>query len=257
MILLLKSIINFLINPLHILIILMAVSGWWYVRKKYRRLKRTMLFFALFFLLTASYPFPDFLIGQLEGQYTPLQDLSLLRNDSVVHILILGSGHTLDPDLPAIDQLSSTALHRLVEGIRLHHKLPGSQLILSGYAGETAIAQAKILTEAAATLGVSRQAMRMQQEPSTTSEEARVYKEKFGTTSRLILVTSASHMPRAMLIFKNQDLNPIPAPTNYEVKKDPLSGLDLAFFSHENFYKIQRTLHEYVGLLWEKLVGSG
>ena len=69
----------------------------------------------------------------LERSYPPLTDLNSLSNDIDVHIMVLGSGHTSDPALPANNQLSHNALGRLAEGIRLHRLLPGSKLITSGW----------------------------------------------------------------------------------------------------------------------------
>ena len=48
-------------------------------------------------------------------------------------ILILGGGHTNDSRLPANNQLSTNALGRLAEGIRIHRELPGSKIITSAY----------------------------------------------------------------------------------------------------------------------------
>ena len=45
-----------------------------------------------------------------------------------------------------------------------------------------------------------------------------VVKEIVGK-DKFILVTSASHMLRAMALFRKQGMEPIPAPTDYMVKE--------------------------------------
>lgn len=56
--------------------------------------------------------------------------------------------------LSANNQLSTTAVGRLTEGIRIHRMLPGSRLILSGYGGDSNVTQALVLYRTALLLGV-------------------------------------------------------------------------------------------------------
>ena len=64
------------------------------------------------------------------------------------------------------------------------------------------------------------------------------------------MVTSATHMPRAMILFKSLDLNPIAGPTNFY--KREFNG----YFSAPNNGSIRRStiaMHEYLGTLWAKV----
>ena len=250
----LKSIVHFLIDPLHLILLFIVTMGWFYYRGKLEYLKWTSLTAGLFFLLTATYPIPDLLIGNLEGRYEPLLEVGHLQRDSSLYILVLGSGHTVDPDLPPTDQLSSPAIKRLVEGLRLAEDLPESTLIVSGYAGtHSSVSQASVMASAARELGMPSERIAMQEDPSTTSEEAQAYVNKYGVSHSLILVTSASHMPRAVNIFGREGLTVIPAPTDYKIKIEAERGWRRNLFSHQNFYKVKLALHEYIGMLWERI----
>ncbi len=47
--------------------------------------------------------------------------------------------------------------------------------------------------------------------PKDTEEEAAAVKQAIGDAP-FLLVTSASHLPRAMIFFQQEGLNPLPAP---------------------------------------------
>ena len=67
---------------------------------------------------------------------------------------------------------------------------------------------------------------------------------------QFILVTSATHMPRAMSLFKSLGLNPIAAPTSYYKGNFSSSFINLRASS---FYLSKIAIHEYIGILWSKL----
>lgn len=204
-----------------------------------------MVLFISLFLLTVTSLLPDVLIERLERNYTVLDIASLTEMDSA-HIIVLGSGHISDMRLTALDRLSGTSLSRMVEGIRLYHKMQNSVLISSGYAKYDAISNAAAVRNAALELGVDGSRIQMLEKAANTWEEAQYYRERFGTSVPLILVTSATHMKRAMMVFKAMGLDPIPAPTDFIVKK----RIRRDWLSHENFRKVQIALHEYIGLVY-------
>ena len=125
--------------------------------------------------------------------------------------MVLGSGHTCDPVLPATNQLSRAVLGSLVQGIRLHRLLPESKLIASGWKGDNLVTNAFVLKRAAEMLGVSSNDIFTLTKPVNTEEKAFYYKNTFGTNHKLIIVTDAIHMPQAMLRFRKVNLNPTAA----------------------------------------------
>jgi len=212
-----RVLISTIINPLTILWILLILAGIFLWRKR-RKTAKVLGVIAIIWLLIISTPFiPNTLVKALENKYPPLKQLYI--KPATCNILILGGGHTDDPRFPANNQLSTTALGRLAEGIRIHRQLPGSTIITSGYKGKGTISQAKVLAETAELLGEETESIRLQTEPKNTREEAEQYKKLYADSSQLILVTSATHMPRAMWTFKKAGLDPIPAPTNHIIKK--------------------------------------
>ena len=73
---------------------------------------------------------------------------------------------------------------------------------------------------------------------------------------RILLVTSAMHMPRSLKIFQKLGINPIPAPTDFLISTDEArdeqtiaSALLDSLPDAENLRHLTRALKEYVGLL--------
>ena len=132
----------------------------------------------------------------------------------VEYILVLGNGHVVDDDISPISELSRAAVMRLTEGIRIYRMYPGAKLILSGYKGGTSVSHARMMARVALSLGVNKSDILLLESARDTHEEAIQTLNSVGNKT-LVLVTSASHMPRAMTEFKKLGMNPTPAPTNY------------------------------------------
>lgn len=77
---------------------------------------------------------------------------------------------------------------------------------------------------------------------------------------RVLLVTSALHMPRSMAVFKRAcpDVTFIPAPTDFRVVDAPLPWyrelLNL-LPTPGSYMQFSESMHEYLGLAWYKLRG--
>lgn len=67
-------------------------------------------------------------------------------------------------------------------------------------------------------LGVSKEDTILQTEPGNTNEEAGIYSSNFGGSNPVILVTSAVHRPRAVILFQKAGIEPIPSPINYRLR---------------------------------------
>ena len=245
------ELVKFFINPFNIFWILLLCSLFALI------LKRNTLFNWLiagcigWFVLVSTPLVPAILINSLEDQHNPVFVEELDDPDAEYHIIVLGSGHGIDDRLPANSLLSANALGRLNEGIRLHRQLPNSRLVLSGFSSSGRTSQAEMLRKTAVLLGVNEESTLIQTEPGNTCEEARVYAENFGTQYPVILVTSATHMPRAMVLFESQGIHPMASPTNYRLRgswKKKRIGLPAV----NNINNTQSALYEYAGRLSAK-----
>jgi len=240
--------IKFLIDPFNLFWLLLAATLIFSFLKK-ERLCRWFAIVSIGWFLIISTPFiPSILLDSLENKYEPIYVNRLGDPLSEYHIIVLGGGHGVDKRLPQNSLLSLNALGRLNEGIRLHNQLPNSRLVLSGSAGRTAVSQAELLRQTALLIGVDETAMLIQPEPDNTYSEAEIYWERFSEKYPVILVTSASHMPRAVMLFERFGITVIPSPANYRLKGENR----ITFFglpSLKNVEYMRNALYEYVAIL--------
>jgi len=170
-------------------------------------------------------------------------------------VVVLSGGHSPDSQLPITGQLSKASLMRLVEGIRIHRKLPKSKLILSGGSVFSTITDAKVMADVAVALGMDAKDLVLESESKDTKDQARLVHKIVGD-SRFILVTSASHMPRSMALFQKKGMQPIPAPTGHIVKKRQKITPSMFYPNAGRIEKTERAFYEYLGLAWAKLRGQ-
>ena len=161
-----------------------------------------------------------------------------------------------DENMTANSQLYDSSVSRLVEGIRIHHRLPQTKLIVSGGPASGQTSEAEVMAGTASLIGVDRQNIVLEKTSLDTEDQAILVKNIIGNDD-LILVTSASHMPRSMALFKKQGMRPIAAPTDYKTR-----GQGQVRFRILNFYPgarhilmIEMAMHEYLGMVWGKMRG--
>ncbi|MCM2680408.1 ElyC/SanA/YdcF family protein [Echinimonas agarilytica] len=136
----------------------------------------------------------------------------------VEQIIVLGCFGIEDPLLPVSSQLAPCSLVRLVEGMRIWRKNPQAEFILSG--GPTRFGQisnaqmgANLLTD----LGVPEKQIQVLSKARDTNSEAAEIKPFLSTYSP-VLVTSATHMKRAVRIFGRHGISVIAAPSEHLVR---------------------------------------
>jgi len=219
----------------------------------YGKLKWSCNLIALsWFAIVYVSPIPQVVIYNLESR-NPIIDLKSISSASNARILVLGGGHDIAPELPAGSQLTTSALARLCEGIRIQRIAHGSKLVCSGYSSSGRTTQAEMLALAALELGISPFDTLMIKSPSNTMEEAKAYQHRFGTSDTVILVTSAAHMVRAIECFGYCGIPVIPAPADFQIRPDPIKGKYSFRPSLEKLRLTSIALHEYGGMVGLKL----
>lgn len=241
-----KQFISFFISPIGIIFVLLFLSIVSFYKKQYHKVERYLLL-ALVSLFLFSYPpFANFLVSNLEDRYHKYDG----KTSEVKYIHVLGNGHTTDATQPISSQISDDGTKRVLEGVILHKKMPDTTLIFTGYAGKTDTPNAVMNARLAYALGVEQNKTIIGEKPDDTYEEA-LFTQKIVGDEPFFLVTSASHMPRAILLFESLGMHPIAAPTAF--RKDSTQALWLKAPSAHWFEVSSLALHEYVGILYTKL----
>ena len=201
----------------------------------------------------------DRLLSPLEARYPPWQPAAAVGTNAsepeLKYVAVLSSSPP-DPRLPMTSQLGSSGLARTMEGLRVYHAVPGSRLILSIGNPVSAEQFADELLDFVALFGVDRERVDVVQGVNDTEEELNAIQKIVGS-SPFVLVTSASHMPRAMALARGRNMNPIAAPTDHRVKRKLWDSPDEFFPDANSLYRSERAVYEYLGLAWAKVRGQG
>ncbi|MEY8769701.1 envelope biogenesis factor ElyC [Erwinia sp. ACCC 02193] len=245
----LKKAIGGLLMPLPLLLLVMAVGLFLLWRSRWQKTGKIILSSAwLILLLISLQPVADSLLSPVENRFATWQE-----SRKVDYVVVLGGGYTWNPQWAPGSNMIGNSLPRLVEGIRLWHENPGSTLIFTGAAAQNnPVSSAEVTARVAQSLGVPRSAIITLDKPRDTSQEAREVAKVVGRRP-FLLVTSASHLPRAMLFFQQQGLDPLPAPANQLAIASPLNAWEKAIPSSLWLGHSERAIYETLGRLWQKI----
>jgi uncharacterized SAM-binding protein YcdF (DUF218 family) len=237
----LRKLIEWLLTPSTVVVLTLLAGCLVQWHERFRRAGRLIASTGavMLLLLWCGIPF-NAIARLLETRYQPI--LSPTRIATVSWIVVLGAGHRSESALPLSSRPDAAGLSRTLEGLRLQNAMPGSRLLLSGGAVFDSVSDARIKRDLARSLGVPNDVMRIDERARSTAEEADALRGTVGEAP-FLLVTSALHMPRAMILFRGRSMHPIPAPTDYQSPHSlvPTAGhIELA----------DATAHELLGLAW-------
>ena len=235
--------------PLTILLMIIAATLWRFSSLKLKSFAGLCIGGGIILLGGLSQTNISYLLtNSLESQYKVNSEPFV--PDSACWVMVLGSGHSDKDNLTAVQQLSSVALGRLIEGIRQLSLGQDCQLVVSGWnGGYMQNAHADVMKQAAIELGVNPDKIITFPDAKDTIEEAMFLYPLVGQHP-FRLVTSATHMPRSMMIFNSLGMKPEAAPGDFIANKGLWWRLDA-----DTLLNSQKSIHEYLGMLWIKLKG--
>jgi uncharacterized SAM-binding protein YcdF (DUF218 family) len=198
------------------------------------------------------------LVKSLEWRYLPLPEMP-----AADVIVVLGGG-TESPQYPRPMVEVNAAGDRVIYAAELFKQGKGSFILVSG--GNIPALDARTTTPAEDMalllnmLGVPLDAVWMQPSSANTAEDA-LYSSillKERGISRVILVTSAIHMPRAVGLFTANGIDVTPAPVDYTVTQEVWNNLwggnwqEMLISAMPNASSLAQTtnaMKEYIGML--------
>lgn len=247
---LVKTLTAILLMPLPLMAITFGIG--WVVRKRGRyRLGDNLMVVAVVLLLLAAWaPVADGLLEPLESKYAALMEWP--EHSDIDAVVVLGGGWQPEQPWSITGRLSESSGFRLMEGVRLWNQRPGLPLLVSGGGTDPEMTMAHGYAEAAESLGVPSEQIIKLTSPKDTAEEANEVKALLGDGAQVLLVTSASHMPRAVQHFELVGLKAVAAPTHYLVKQQ--SAIAYWIPSARELRKTERAIYEAFGLIaihWE------
>lgn len=249
----LKKFIGALILPLPFLLLLMALGLALLWLSRFQRTGKICLSLSwLALLLLSLQPVADALLEPIENSYPTWRG-----TERAEYVVVLGGGYTWNSQWAPSSNLINNSLPRLTEGIRLWQQNPGAKMIFTGAAAKTnPVSTGEAGARVAESLGVPRSDIIVLDKPKDTEEEAAAVKAAIGDAP-FLLVTSASHLPRAMNFFRGAGLHPLPAPANQLAIDSPLNPWERIIPSPVWLMHSDRVGYETLGCIWQWLKGSG
>ena len=195
-----------------ITLLLIASLVWW----KKRKLSRGLILLALLILFIAGNRWVSMsLVRSLERQYMPMDDQ--IRADVIV---VLGGGTEAAQYPRPIVELNGAG-DRVTYAYWLYQQEVAPTILLSGgtidWQGTRATSPAEDMAELLVMMGTPADSLLLQTKSLNTQEDAHFSADmiKAEGLSKVVLVTSALHMPRSVKLFAAEGIEVIPAPVDF------------------------------------------
>lgn len=185
----------------------------------------------------------------LESRYPPLRDPKTAGSYDA--IVVLTGGIIPAEGLIPVPSINEFMFRRLDEAWRLYRMRPKPIVVSGGHVNPFTPAknENQIARDYLIRWGVPRQDVLGEDKSRDTFESAVEVQKLLAQRGwkRYLLVTSAVHMPRSMLVFAARAPEPVPAPGDFSLGQLELTPLDF-FPSESAAQRLFLTVHEYLGL---------
>lgn len=236
-----------LIEPLSQVLLLSTIGLVLYWR---RRRNLSTFFFTvsgLWLYLASSAFVASGLMAQLEADFAPIAATDLPEADAIV---LLGGAIRGEVSKDTLADMSGVG-DRLVFAVAAYKAGKAPVIVVTGGAEEGFVPEAILIRDILVTMGVPRSAVVTESRNRVTFDNDQYTRETLSSmdVKSVLLVTSAFHMRRSLLVFGMLDLRVTPAPTDFQVLQGALSPWH--FFP--NVKALQRTtwaMHEIAGYLY-------
>lgn len=256
MLFLIKTAISRLLHPTPIMLWLL-VAGVMFRRfgsRRWRGIGNALIVIDAIIFLSFGAGVLNPLLRRLEMRCPPFDgdDPALCASLRGATVTVLGMGLE-NAEVPERFCDNDGFRRRLSEGAYVAHCIPESRLVVS-MSGPTATERKeRAIEQFVRGYGLDPDRVFFYEGARDTREEAMSTIGLFGT-SNMVVVTSASHMPRSLVIFRKQGADPVPAPCDYRYFGDNTrwNWHELHFGLH-NFARADRVIHESFGLIYERM----
>jgi uncharacterized SAM-binding protein YcdF (DUF218 family) len=245
-----KKIVTPFLVPPGIFVVFLLVSSLWFLRRKSRKASAVNFFLAFLVWIVSIAPVSDAMLRGLEAQF------SIPGNPEGDVIILLGGGvDDVVPDLSGIGAPSEEMMGRIMTAVRLQRRLHIPIIVSGGIVFKDKKAEAPIVRRFLVDLGVPGENIITEERSRDTIENARYSMKICGARgySRALLVTSASHMKRALLSFRNAGMEVTPFPSGFKAMGKKNYGWEDFLPDAGELKKGSTAIRECIGLLYYKV----
>ena len=198
-------------------------------------------FAGVFILVICSMPIvSDKMIAYLESDYELNRPSEI---DTANAIVVLSGMVKTIKTKDSLDYEWSEAVDRFFAGIDLFrlNKAPTLIFTRGKVPWSIGLPEGEFLREEAIKLGIPKKDILLTENVENTDQEAKAIKKLFSIDNpKIILVTSAFHMPRAQLVFEAAGINVIPFPVDFKTGAGKLTFMSFipsaVSFASTNFF---------------------
>ncbi|MFT2090420.1 YdcF family protein [Paraglaciecola sp. 2405UD69-4] len=206
-------------------------------------------FLPISWLLLCSMTYPSvLLIKHLEDPYptVKIESKAWQQTDAIV---ILACNYFEDNELPFVSRWPNCSMQRNHHAARMYHLVNKPIYLAGDILGKKDVnSQAVHNREFLTNMGVNSHDIFINAKGRNTETEVAALAEMLDG-KYISLVTSASHLTRALTYFEDYNIKVLPIPVEHLSRKkvEPVLGLPNAF----SLYRSERALHEYLGLIYQ------
>ena len=181
------------------------------------------------------------LVWQIESRIPP--DTCAEPPDTIV---VLSAGLEREPSASDdFNSLEADSVERLMSGVALWKRSPGAALVFAG-GGPFATRESAVLQKLAEQVGVPADRIRREDRSLTTWENAQQLRALAPPLpTRIWLVTSAMHLPRALIAFRAAGFEPCTYASDHRYL--PPGGIGYYLPQSSSLVKAELAIHELVG----------
>lgn len=197
-------------------------------------------------------PVSDLLLKPLERKY-----ISANPSDLKADAIVVLAGDLRKKVFPRHEvEVNGT---RVIKGVRLYKEKAAPVMIMTGGSGDLfdqAFREAPLMQELAVEMGVPRDKILVEAESRNTRESA-VYTKSIldkMKAKKIILVTSALHLPRSYALFKKVGIDTVPVTADFYATDQAYTPF--SFIPHPlTLLRSSYAIHEYFGIFVYWLMG--
>lgn len=251
----LSKAVQFCIEPLNWVIIFIFFGLLFLGLRKPQFCKRLLVLALLDLLIVGWLPTSEVLVRVLEERVSKT-DLASISEKDVGGIIILGGAvrsGSVGPDRGEVSL--GAAAERVTKAFELMRKYPDLPFIFSGHSDKISprgISESEAFKQLVIEQGFTNRVGHYENQSRNTYENVIFMKPMMREIDRAdpakpwLLITSARHMYRSVLIFHKQGIEVVPVPVDYQ------TGNNLnwtSFDLEEGAYQWNKLIHESVGLV--------
>ncbi len=236
---------------------LLGVTAWsWWRHPTLRRSLRGVLAFELLLVGLCLPAVAHLALGSLEWQYPPRRSWPA---EAQAIVILAGSLQPAD-DVRLRDELGLSTFGRCHHGVEVFRATGIRPIVVTGGSpfGDARISSAAaVMRDELVERGVPAEAIVVEDRSQSTRENAvesaRLLRDR--GLSRIILVTDATHMRRALQAFRAQGLTVTPSACNHRATGFRFNPVTQVLPNPASAKLVIEAVHEWIGRLWYGLKG--